>query len=162
MVDKSISIRKNGFADYSAYYLLDIILKSLTAASAGGRTMKGWTDITVLYRLLEENEVFLHDDEFRAIIKKLRKDKYISESLSGNGTEYSLTFEGLVFYLDGGYTQNKKEKDIQSSKEENEKAILLRYTKLSVRWTMVASIIGTLFFILEIYKLYINDWIPKP
>jgi len=156
--DRTISIPKKGFADFSPYFLLDKVLNLLTVDSSGGRTLRGYTDIHVLYHLLEEDEIFLYDDEFRSIIQKIIKDKYVVENAFGNGIEYCLTFEGLVFFLDGGYTQKHNDKTAKRLQDENERAILTRYTKLSVIWTMVASVVGALFLLFEIFKfLYIKQ-----
>ena len=156
MEDKSIAIPKKGFSDFSTFKLLDKVLHILTVPASGGRTIRENVTIITIYHSLENDlGVSLHNEEFKAIIDKLTKDGYIKEVVINNGTPqaHCLTFDGFVFFQQGGYQQQV---DILESQ--------IRQSKNNHRLTVAVAVgagVASAYYIIESIRIFFPSWFPK-
>ncbi len=145
--------------------LLDIILATLnTIASADKNNVKPRPHHFELLQIIRGNNYKVDDTDFELVIEKLINDGYAKKVIGLKSSKdnpfdekeyesYSITFNGRVFCLQNGYTQQKINADAESNRVE--KLEISQQTlmgKLNVVTAWIAA--GTVALVLiELWKM---------
>lgn len=100
---------------------------------------------------LKARKVVVTDNELNLILNKLSKDEFITIKQAFTNSPivfilYSITFEGLVFYQQGGYAAQIRKDSLQRKTQK----ILFWFTGI----VAVGTLIAAFYYSIEIWKFY--------
>ncbi len=138
---------------------LDLVLKEINGVvSAVEHTHNQPSDAEVLYEYFKGQNKFISKINLNRILIKLEKDTYISKNENG---EYSVTWEGRLFILDGGYIgeyDNRYAEKIRVDKIELSQKNF-RYTQnVLLILVSVGTLVAAWYYLNEMNAHYYHWW----
>jgi predicted transcriptional regulator len=155
-------ITSNRFSDFDPNFILDTFLRCLTINVDNKMSISDFVlGKDIFTRIVYVNKININNTEFESIISKLTKDGNITSRLkqfeNKQLPEYSLTFEGFVFLLNGSYSKahdlaKAEELIAVKYKEDHDQSLKIQNSiHYMTFWIALGTVIPSIYYILQIY-----------
>ena len=155
-------ITNNRFSDFDPNFILDTFLRCLTINVDNKTSISDFIlGIDIFTKIVYVNKIIISEIEFESIISKLTKDGNITSRLKQYENrqlpEYSLTFEGFVFLLNGSYSKahdlaKEEELRVLKYKEDHDESLKIQNSiHYMTFWIALGTVIPSFYYLIQIY-----------
>ena len=155
-------ITNNRFSDFDPNFILDTFLRCLTINVDNKMSISDFVlGEDIFTKIVYVNKININKTEFESIISKLTKDGNITSRLKQYEykqlPEYSLTFEGFVFLLNGSYSKahdlaKEEELRVLKYKEDHDESLKIQHSvDYLTFWIALGTGVPSFYYLLQIY-----------
>lgn len=133
----------------SPMYKLEVVLSFLST----GQRSEGVLNFGQIYSYIENQKLNISTSKLHLILNKLAKDELIIITELGPHTVYNISFEGLIFHQQGGYSQKLFNDTLLKRQEESNRRtqrILFWFTGIVAFGTLIAAF----YYSVELWKFF--------